>query len=61
MEECQVEEGLVVVMELWNPYPGVKVGERDLCLELIGLPACLNGWDVELQHFGGRPFSAVKM
>ena len=43
VEESQVEDGLVVVMELWNPYPGVKVGERDLCLELIGLPACLNG------------------
>ena len=42
VEESQVEDGLVVVMDLWNPYPGVKVGERDLCLELINRIAGLS-------------------
>ena len=60
VEKSQVEDGLVVVMELWTLCPGVKVGKWDLCLELIRLPACLNGRGVERQHFEGRQFAAVK-
>ena len=60
VEKSLVEDGLVVVMELWNLCPEVKVGRWDLCLELIGLPACLNERDVEQQHFEGRQFAAVK-
>ena len=34
MVECdQVEGNSVVVMEQWNPDPGVKVDEGDLCSE----------------------------
>ena len=56
-----MEDDLAVVMEQWSPFPGVKVDERDLCSESVGLAACLNGQDVELRHFGGRQFSAVRM
>ena len=56
-----MEDDLAVVMELWSPCPGVKVDEKDLCSELIGLAACLSGQDVELRHFEGRQFAAAKM
>ena len=38
-----MEDDLAVVVELWSPCPGVKVDEKDLCSELIGLAACLSG------------------
>ena len=56
-----MEDDLAVVVELWSPCPGVKVDEKDLCSELIGLAACLSGQDVELLHFEGRQFAAAKM
>ena len=60
VEKSLVVDGLVVVKELWNLCPEVKVGIWDLCWELIGLPACLNEKDVEQQRFEGRQFAAVK-
>ena len=57
----QVEDGLAVVKELWNLQRKVEVDRWDLCSELIGLQACCRGErDVELQHFGGKQFAAVK-
>ena len=60
VEKSLVVDGLVVVKELWNLCPEVKVGIWDLCWELIGLPACLNEKDVEEQHFEGRQFAVVR-
>ena len=56
----QVEDGLAVVKELWSLQRKVEVDRWDLCSELIGLQACRGERDVELQHFGGKQFAAVK-
>ena len=56
----QVEDGLAVVKELWNLQRKVEVDRWDLCSELIGLQACRGERDIELQHFGGKQFAAVK-